>query len=333
MKRRFPFDDFERLDTGDPTPAELLRARFLTASAFDAVSEPTPLINNVLFMDSTAWLIGKPKAGKSFVAMDMAACVATGVPWHGNPVKKGRVVYMVGEGQPSAVARKKAWEKRNLPIGDEIIFVPFPVQVVNGGDWSVFVEAVSYYEPVMVLLETQARITVGLEENSAKDMGILVARVDEMRVATGACVNTVHHQGRAEGNHMRGSTAMDGAADTVIAVSKDNEIITIENTMQRNAVEFDRFNLRLIPVDSSAIVAITTDDHGGQIDSPKMQAAIRLWWDCHDGRPVSYSRLVKDGIMTEGSASRWLNALVNRGLATREGLDRSPTYRLHCKPQ
>ena len=50
---------------------------------------------------------------KSFVALDMACCVAIGRPWHGRAVKQGRVLYCVGEGAAGFPKRLRAWIKAN----------------------------------------------------------------------------------------------------------------------------------------------------------------------------------------------------------------------------
>src|SRR4051794_24201973 len=65
--------------------AEELRARLLDAAGLQAIPPPAPLVDGWLFKDSLAWLGGKPGHGKTFVAVDLAGCVATGLPWHGHP--------------------------------------------------------------------------------------------------------------------------------------------------------------------------------------------------------------------------------------------------------
>ena len=57
------------------------------------------LIKGFLEMDSLSLMFGEPGCGKSFSAIDLACCVATGKDWHGKPVKQsGPVFYIAGEG-------------------------------------------------------------------------------------------------------------------------------------------------------------------------------------------------------------------------------------------
>ena len=83
----------------------------------------------------------------------------------------------------------------------------------------VLTELCRQIQPVFIVLDTQARVTVGMEENSAKDMGVYVERVRQLREATSACVTSVRHIGR-NGSHARGSSALDGAQGTELSVKR-----------------------------------------------------------------------------------------------------------------
>ncbi len=104
---------------------------------------------------------------------------------------------------------------------------------------------------MLVVLDTQARVSVGLDENSAKDMGALIAAAEQLREACRACVLFVHHEPRV-GENLRGSTALEGAAMTAIRAVKEGLQITLTNPKQKEAVEFDPIELALQPVAESA---------------------------------------------------------------------------------
>ena len=70
---------------------------------------PDWLIEGILESGSFGMLYGSPSSGKSFSALDMGACVATGLDWHGNAVQQGGVLYFVGEGMQGVGRRKDAW--------------------------------------------------------------------------------------------------------------------------------------------------------------------------------------------------------------------------------
>lgn len=224
------------IDTG-PVRPKSLSDYLITSAGLDDIPKPEPLIEHYLDSDTLARLTGKSNHGKSFVALDMALCVASGRAWHGHQVTQGPVVYMVAEGARGIKSRVRAWEweyNEGRPT-EGIYFLPTAVQV---GEFPQFIEAVSEVRPALVVLDTQARITVGQDENSAQDMGILVANLESLREATGACVLTVHHLGH-QGEHGRGSTAVYGALGTELRVEKNRNTVVVYTSKQKD-MEFSR---------------------------------------------------------------------------------------------
>ena len=93
---------------------------FVPQSAFALVRlrdmefrEPEFLIEGLAETSSLALAFGDPGCGKSFLAIDIAECVANGVPFHGRRVRKGLVIYIAGEGHNGLKRRTSAWEQHN----------------------------------------------------------------------------------------------------------------------------------------------------------------------------------------------------------------------------
>jgi AAA domain len=240
---------------------DALIAEMLSPEQIALHEPPRPLIKGLLTLDSESWLIGEPGSKKSFVALDMAAHVATGRAWQGLKVTQARVVMIVAEGAGGSGLRVRAWEKTYGLMGAEIFILPRPVQAMNLTAWAVLVEACRRLKPGLVVIDTQARVTVGLEENSAKEMGIYVEAVRAVREATGACVLTVHHTGR-KGGDARGSSAIDGAQSTELKVvalaGLRGELLT---TKQKDLEQADKMSLLF------ERVALDVDEDGGAITS------------------------------------------------------------------
>lgn len=310
---------------------EKLRAALVDASGLDAIPEPEPLIREVLYRNSTAWLIGPPANAKSFVALDFAGCVGTGEPWQGCRVEQGLVLYMVAEGLSGVRQRVRAWEASMGRPMEGVQFLPVAVQAANRAEWVTFVDLAAELRPTLIVIDTQARVTVGMEENSAKDMGEFVQRVEQLRVATGACVMVVHHQGRS-GEHMRGSTALEGAATTIIRVKKDDDMVTVECAKQKDAPEFAKISLRLVSSESSAILALTDGSSGGDAVRAFGKEWVRLWWKHFESEPVSVSQLTKAEIVAEATFHRDKFPLVRGGYVVKEGTETRPRYRLMKQP-
>ena len=74
------------------------------------------LVKGFLEMDSLSLMFGEPGCGKSFVAIDLACCVATGHSWHGKAIKRpGSVFYIAGEGFNGLSRRLMAWQTDQWP--------------------------------------------------------------------------------------------------------------------------------------------------------------------------------------------------------------------------
>lgn len=320
-----------QLDESEATFVDQLRAALVDTAGLDAIPEPQPLIRGLLYRDSIAWLIGPPGNGKSFVALDMAGSVGTGEPWQGFPVERGDVLYLIAEGVSGVRPRVRAWESSAGRAMAGVQFLPVAVQAANAGQWDALVQLAAELRPVFAVVDTQARVTVGMEENAAKDMGVFVHRVEQLRVATGACVTVVHHQGR-NGEHMRGSTALEGAATTILRVAKDDDTVTVSCSKQKDAAPFDDITLRLIPTDSSAILALTDRPQGTDTDSAVIRAMLSRWWTTHESDEVSVSVLVKSGVVAEATFHRAKKALVAAGIVERGGTGRGVRYRLPKNP-
>lgn len=226
--------------------ATALGRRLLTAAQIRDLPPPRPLVEGLLVLDSESWLIARSGSYKTFVALDLAGHVATGKPWMQREVTQGEVLYLVAEGVGGMGLRVRAWEQRNGPMAD-VLFLPMPVQVSRQEHWEALVELGRRRQPVMIVLDTQARITVGLNENDNSEMGQFVEAIGKLRRATGACVLVVHHLGRA-GQDARGASAIDGAQDSELRLTKHDgpgRRVTLETDKQRHLPEDVREELEL----------------------------------------------------------------------------------------
>lgn len=242
-------------------PIADLISTWLASADLDSIPDPEPIVADVLDLDTLARVIGKSGHGKSFVMIDIACCVATGRPWHGHQVKQGLVVYMVAEGARGFKKRIRAWEARyngGVPIDRSALrVIPYPMQVTDDKRWRVLRGALKQLGSTLVVMDTQARVTVGVNENDATEVGNVIEQLERVRRDTGACTVLVHHLGH-QGEHGRGSTALLGALNTEVRVTKLKREVSVHCDKQKDEGEFEP--VKLVMVDEGASVVLTLAD-------------------------------------------------------------------------
>ncbi|WP_417473441.1 AAA family ATPase [Luteimonas mephitis] len=206
------------------------------------------LVRSYVEADSLALLFGDPAAGKSFIAIDLACCIATGTPWHSNRTTPGAVFYIAGEGQNGLDRRFAAWSQGNeIPLSGAPLFSSSrPAMLCNAkgaADVANAVEGIAEREgrnPSLIVVDTLAR-NFGGDENSQEDMGAFIGNLDSFLRKSGewnATVLVVHHSGHADKSRSRGSSALKGAVDAEYSATKDeNGIVRIEATKMKDAKE------------------------------------------------------------------------------------------------
>lgn len=208
----------------------------LSLDDLDGLPRPAGLIRSWLQLDSIAQIYGPPGSMKSFVALDLAAHVALGWRWYGYHVRQADVVYVAAEGTTGLGNRVKAWRQVHAITPGRLMVLPRPVQIV-ADEWWQFVQAMAERRPGLIILDTQARMTVGVDESSSRDMGVVIERVEALRRATGACVLIVHHTGKDDERGARGSSAQLGAMTTVLRVAKNDDTVTLSSTKEKESAD------------------------------------------------------------------------------------------------
>lgn len=213
------------------------RSHVMTGADIGQLSAPQPLIDGWLDRDSLAVLYGRPAAGKSFAALDIAACIATGSWWHRRKSEKGRVLYVAAEGAYALGSRVSAWltaaNAYRPSILDELRWLVAAPNLFVADDAAALAIIAFELEPALIIVDTLARCAGGADENSARDLGYIIANLDRIRDLTGAAVLVVHHTNKA-GETMRGHSALEAAVDTVIECRLDDQLVVLTSTKQKN---------------------------------------------------------------------------------------------------
>lgn len=283
-----------------PEAVEAMARKWISGTALDHLPAPKWLVPGWLEMDSLAQMYGESGVGKSFVALDVAARLSRGLGWpspDNTPERAVRVAYVVAEGVAGMAQRKRAWESEHGAIGD-MKFYPEAIQISgdeDDRDWEVAKLFLAEWAPALIIVDTQARCTVGIEENSAKEMGVVVRKIEEMRKATRACVLLVHHTAKG-GNTARGTNAMKGALASEIMISRSYGRIKVRNTKQKNAVEANDAYFTLEESGESVIPHLSIEvpaDMGDAVQKTNARMLIRQYLTEHPDVPQTTNEILE----------------------------------------
>lgn len=189
-------------------------------------------------------MYGPPGCGKTFLALDIALCVASGRDFHGMQVKQGGVLYIAGEGVGGIGKRVRAWleHRGNGVTENELPFfiLPTAVDFTNPGDVEKLQATIQELEEraggfSLIVVDTVARALLGADENSATDVGKFVRTCDVLKQRYNAALLGIHHSGKDGSRGMRGSSALLGAVDTSVQVKKSGAVLTVTTEKQKDA--------------------------------------------------------------------------------------------------
>jgi RecA/RadA recombinase len=250
----------EYAERAKPAGAVPLPFRVVPLSALNDLPDPEPLIHGDVIDRGTVTMLAGPSGhGKSFLALDWACSVATGSEWLGHDAVQGRVLYVAAEGGTGMKSRVRSWRKAHGVIDDK--YFTMVIDPVQFGDAEALAGLISIAADFdFVIIDTVARCTAGLEENSARDMGLFVSALYKIRDAREECGTTVlivHHTGY-DRSRARGSSALQAGVDNVYQVNALGDdprtLFTLTTTKRKDGpVPADRA-LKLEVVGSSCVV-------------------------------------------------------------------------------
>ena len=204
--------------------------RFKLVHIADLKLKPTQwLIRDLLERDTLAMIFGEPKSGKSFIAVDIACCIASGLDFHGRRVRApGHVVILAGEGQAGLTKRLHAWcDWRKVNAADIPVNVSDgPASIIDHEALRDVVAAVDQAAkkdgpPALVVVDTLARNFGPGDESSTRDMNQFIQGLDEIRTTYNCGMLVIHHPGHGNKDRARGAMALPGALDALYRVDKD----------------------------------------------------------------------------------------------------------------
>jgi len=197
---------------------------------------PDWLIRGYLERNEFAQIFGDPGSCKTAIALDWACRIATGLPWCGQTVKPGAVVYVAGEGQRGIRRRLRAWEIRNeTNLSDAPIrIVTRPAQLIDPDAMDQLTAAIdaeisTLGAPALIVFDTLSRNFGPGDESKTADMALAIAAGARLQARWESTIVYVHHPGHGDKERSRGGSNLGAALDSDYRTDKDaEEIVRLE---------------------------------------------------------------------------------------------------------
>lgn len=224
----------------------------------DRVLNTRYLVKHWLNAQTQALMFGHYGAGKTFLALHLAACLAAGKEWFGRRVTQCGVLYAGYEGE-AAMGRRLYALRREYPDWDMSRFavrgLRYAIAPPNGGEertkgQAELEAALRVFRrrhgqwPGLVIIDPLRNALGGSDSDPTLTTAYL-NYANRIARATGATVLTVHHPGHGDQERSRGDSAIESFMDTVIRIDHKRGII--ESAKQRDeATDSTFYRLKIV---------------------------------------------------------------------------------------
>lgn len=225
------------------------------------------LIAGVIERGTFGMLFGDPGAGKSFLALAWSLAIANGLEWLGRPVQRGSVAYVAGEGHRGLGRRLAAWAKHNgTPLDTTPLYITSYSNFLDEENIEETIEELKRApQPIaLIVVDTLARVTPGMNEDRANEVGQFVEACDRLREEFNATVLVLHHSPHSDKSRAKGSIALKGAVDFEdgLMTTSEDGVIKLTRTKMKDGDPFPDVFMRFQPVeldDTTSAVLVECD--------------------------------------------------------------------------
>ena len=225
-----------------------------------------------LMSDGLYMLLASPKAGKSFLALDMCLSIASGEQFLGFDTTKSGVWYMAMEDKEESIQERtrKLWKGKPIPASILISHNDQHRIKTDGKEYDpdsvvAYIENALYIRPdikfividTLQLIRGEEKRNENIYKADYRELRVLKRFVDEKSI----CIMFIHHtrKGKDEGNEFNeasGSTAITGCVDAVFKITKKNvndseakfSVLARSIFQEPLAIYFDRENCKWIRI-------------------------------------------------------------------------------------
>jgi hypothetical protein len=195
-----------------------------------------PVVDGLFRRGEVVNWIASPKVGKTWMLYGLLIAVATGTPWLGRKVAKGRVLLIDNELHPETGIQRLYKVATALGADLRAVDAALDIAWLRGASWSLEeVEEVVRSKPrgtwTLTALDAFYRfIPKGTDENANGDMVQLYNHLDRIAAASGSSVLNVHHASKGD-QSQKGTTDV-GSGAGAISRATDTHIVYLRHATE-----------------------------------------------------------------------------------------------------
>jgi hypothetical protein len=303
------------------------RKRFQPLTAAELMVRPAPdyRIKGVLPAQGLAVIYGASASGKSFLATAFAASIADGEPIFDCQTLRTPVLYVGLEGEAGYRGRVAAWQRHNgRQMSDDIRFLLQPFRLTEASDVADLADLCP--RGCAIFVDTLNRAAPALDENSSKDMGVVIDRAKQLQAATDGLIVLIAHTGKDPTKGLRGHSSLFAAIDAAILVTRDGEARRWKIDKAKDGKDGAEFGFRLHVVelgtdadgDTVTSCVVVSDPTAVGREAKPLNGNRQLAFTTLHEAAASNGRLAADGTFKGVPIEAWRAAFYSRSTADNE---------------
>lgn len=247
---------FEKILKSKQLPL-LFNNEFNLVKAYDLLSQPKPdyeyVVEDILLTGGLGLMSSQPKVGKTTLLRHLCFAVAMGEDFLGKRTRKGPVIFLALE--EHIYQMQKEFDKLGLSDDTELYVHagPAPADAVEK-----LVPLIEKHNPILIVIDTMHKLVKFKDGNQYTEVNLALEPVLSLARKYNCSILLTHHLNKStesndNGRKILGSTAIQGAFDTLIYIERDGQKRTMEveyryqpaNPIPRSIVQLNQETARL----------------------------------------------------------------------------------------
>lgn len=208
--------------------------------------EPIRWTVEAMIPEGLTFLAGKPKLGKSWLALVLALAIASGNKFLGYTTTTGSVLYIALEDGERRLQERAIWlGARTMSNLDQFHYRTDWPTLDHGGLEQLEQWMADYPQTRLIVVDTFGRIRGDLpgRDKYAEEYGLL-GRLQQFAISNGIAIICIHHLRKMGADdwieQLSGSQAVTGAADTILGLYRERgQMDATFRTVSRDADELE----------------------------------------------------------------------------------------------